>query len=216
MSKNVRTYVGSKTKSNIFEIFKKFEKKIEFIIPPPKYQYTYFKKFLLFFNISDSALEVFNTRRKMGGEEYCLNYRKKLEQEVDEAFENFKGQNENKNIFKAANTPITLIAIAMICYVFSQIFGLFGGIMYPFANVLNLILMITFIMLGIWSYCKYTGNFSEIGASIDQVTIVVYDSALQPAFAKMAEEGTNFAARQAANRLNSTSSNPPMSVKKKQ
>lgn len=166
--------------------------------------------------IRDSALEVFNTRRKMGGEEYCLNYRKKLEQEVDEAFENFKGQNENKNIFKAANTPITLIAIAMICYVFSQIFGLFGGIMYPFANVLNLILMITFIMLGIWSYCKYTGNFSEIGASIDQVTIVVYDSALQPAFAKMAEEGTNFAARQAANRLNSTSSNPPMSVKKKQ
>ena len=90
--------MASKTKSNIFGIFEKFEKKIEFIIPPPKYQYTYFKKFLLFFNISDSALEVFNTRRKMGGEEYCLNYRKKLELEVDEAFENFKGQNENKNI----------------------------------------------------------------------------------------------------------------------
>jgi len=28
--------------------------------------------------IRDSALEVFNTRRKMGGEEYCLNYRKKI------------------------------------------------------------------------------------------------------------------------------------------
>jgi hypothetical protein len=88
--------------------------------------------------------------------------------------------------------------------------------MYPFANVLNLILMITFIMLGIWSYCKYTGNFSEIGATIDQMTIVVYDSALQPAFAKMAEEGTNLAARQASNRLISTSSNPPMTDKKKQ
>ena len=75
--------------------------------------------------IRDTALEVFNGRRKMGGEEFSLKYREKLETEINEAFENFKLCNDNKNIFKAANTPITLAAVAMLCYVASQILGKF-------------------------------------------------------------------------------------------
>ena len=55
----------------------------------------------------------------------------------------------------------------MICYVASQILGLIG--LYPFANVLNLAMMFTFLLLMTWSYCKYTGNLSEIGASIDSI-----------------------------------------------
>ena len=74
----------------------------------------------------EHALEVFNSRRKMGGEEFSLKYREKLELEINEAFDNFKLLNENKNIFKAANTPITLATLAMICYIASQILGLIG------------------------------------------------------------------------------------------
>ena len=74
----------------------------------------------------EHALEVFNSRRKMGGEEFSLKYREKLELEINEAFDNFKLLNENKNIFKAANTPITLATVAMVCYVASQILGLIG------------------------------------------------------------------------------------------
>ena len=74
--------------------------------------------------IRDTALEVFNGRRKMGGEEFSLKYREKLEAEINEAFDNFKLCNDNKNIFKAANTPITLAAVAMLCYVASQILGI--------------------------------------------------------------------------------------------
>ena len=70
-----------------------------------------------------AALEVFNSRRKMGGEEFSLKYREKLEVEIMEAFDNFRILNENKNIFKAANTPITLATVAMICYIASQILG---------------------------------------------------------------------------------------------
>ena len=55
----------------------------------------------------------------------------------------------------------------MIFYVASQILGLIG--LYPFANVLNLAMMFTFLLLMTWSYCKYTGNLSEIGASIDSI-----------------------------------------------
>merc|ERR1739844_784465 len=44
--------------------------------------------------IHDTALEVFNSRRKMGGEEFSLKYREKLEVEIMEAFDNFRILNE--------------------------------------------------------------------------------------------------------------------------
>ena len=40
--------------------------------------------------IHDTALEVFNSRRKMGGEEFSTKYREKLESEIQESFENLK------------------------------------------------------------------------------------------------------------------------------
>ena len=40
--------------------------------------------------IMDTALEVFNSRRKMGGEEFSTTYREKLESEILESFDNFK------------------------------------------------------------------------------------------------------------------------------
>ena len=40
--------------------------------------------------IHDTALEVFNSRRKMGGEEFSTKYREKLESEIQETFENLK------------------------------------------------------------------------------------------------------------------------------
>ena len=182
--------------------------------------------------IRDTALEVFNGRRKMGGEEFSLKYREKLETEINEAFDNFKMANDNKNIFKAANTPITLATVAMLCYVASQILGNFfkdplwgisihrnfSGLigLYPFANVLNLLMMSTFLLLMTWSYVKYSGNFSEIGSTIDELSMTVWDSVIQPTFSKVAEESANYAARQAVQRLNSTSNPPAMSVKKKQ
>jgi len=167
--------------------------------------------------IHDTALETFNGRRKMGGEEFSTKYREKLESEILESFETLKLINENKNIFKAANTPITLTTVAMIFYVASQILGLIG--LYPFANVLHLAMMFTFCLLITWSYCRYTGNLHEIGATIDSVAATVWDSAIQPGFSQVAEQGANFAARQAVQRLNSTASTnstiPPMSVKKR-
>ena len=40
--------------------------------------------------IHDTALEVFNLRRKMGGEEFSTKYREKLESEIGESFENYQ------------------------------------------------------------------------------------------------------------------------------
>jgi len=152
------------------------------------------------------AIEVFSARRKMGGEEFSAKYRSQLEKEVDESYENYKLHNDSKNIFKAANTPITLAAVAMLCYVTSQVFAMIA--LYPFANLLNLLMMITFLLLGTWAYVRYSGNMTEIGQTIDSIASALWESGLQPLFAKVATEGSQFAARQAVERLNSTTVPP--------
>ena len=50
----------------------------------------------------------------------------------------FQAHNESKNIFKAANTPITLGAVAMLLYVLCQLFSLVG--LLALANIINLVL----------------------------------------------------------------------------
>jgi atlastin len=103
----------------------------------------------------------------------------------------------------------------MLCYVTSQILGLIG--LYPFANVLNLVMMATFMLLMTWAYVRYTGNMSEVGSTIDNIAVTIWDNAIQPFASKMAEEGANYATRQAVQRLNSTTTAPnPMSLKKRQ
>jgi len=160
--------------------------------------------------VKDAAVEVFNSRRKMGGEEFSAKYREQLEKEVDESYENYKLHNDSKNIFKAANTPITLAAVAMILYIMSQVFGLIG--IYILANMLNLVMMATFLLLGTWSYVRYSGNMTEVGQSIDTIASTLWESGLQPMFNKVAEEGSQYAARKAVQRLNSTTVPPTASV----
>ena len=157
--------------------------------------------------------ETFNGRRKMGGEEFSAKYREQLEKEVADTFEHYKLHNESKNIFKAANTPITLGAIAMIFYILSQLFSIFG--LYPIANILNLLMLGAVLLLSTWGYIRYSGNFTELGEGIDTIAGTIWDSGLLPVFNLAMEQGTNIATRQVAQRLNSTVLPPPaMSVKK--
>ena len=156
--------------------------------------------------IKDQALEVFGSRRKMGGEEFSKRYMEQLESEIAESYSHYIAHNESKNIFKAANTPITLAAIACICYVIGNIFALVG--LYPIANLLNLVLMTSFLLLAAWGYTKYSGNATEIGVKIDQIASMAWDNAIQPAMNTAAVRGSEFAARQAVQRLNSTTVPP--------
>ena len=57
----------------------------------------------------------------MGGEEFSQQYREKLEKEIEESYSHYRSHNDSKNIFKAANTPITLAAVAMLLYVINQV-----------------------------------------------------------------------------------------------
>merc|ERR1712117_871697 len=76
--------------------------------------------------VRDAALEVFDKKRKMGGEDFSLKYRTQLEDEMTDSLEKYRLHNESKNIFKATRTPIILILMVVCCYIFCQLSSLFG------------------------------------------------------------------------------------------
>ena len=71
--------------------------------------------------IVDKALAEFDSRKKLGGEEFSLKYRDQLLTEIEESYQHYKAHNDSKNIFKAANTPITLFVMWTVLYIVSQV-----------------------------------------------------------------------------------------------
>jgi len=164
--------------------------------------------------IVETALSEFDSRKKLGGEEFSCKYRDQLLQEIEESYNNYKAHNDSKNIFKAANTPITIFVMWSVLYIFSQVTSLF--MLYPLANLANL-LMWGLVVLGFtWAYTKYSGEISGVGVAIEDCTSKVWDLVFQPIFTKVVEQGTELATKQAMKRMNSVSakSSPYMETKK--
>jgi len=164
--------------------------------------------------IVDTAMAEFDSRKKLGGEEFSLKYRDQLLTEIEESYNNYKAHNDSKNIFKAANTPITLFVMWSVLYIFSQVTSLL--MLYPFANLANL-LMWGLVVLGFtWAYAKYSGEMAGVGVAIEDCTGKVWDSVFQPMLNKVVEQGTELAAKQAVKRLNSVSAakSPYLETKK--
>lgn len=135
----------------------------------------------------EKAIYHFVTKRKMGGAEFSDEYKQKLVEFVEETFIIYKQQNESKNIFKAAQTPGVFVLVALITYILSGIFALFG--LETFCNFMTLIMATNIIALCIWSYIRweilfclrpdikvdsfsvnrYSGEFHELGVRLDQL-----------------------------------------------
>ena len=84
-------------------------------------------------SIVEKALAEFDSRKKLGGEEFSLKYRDQLLTEIEESYQHYKAHNDSKNIFKAANTPITLFVMWTVLYIFSQV----GSTQQPSASATN-------------------------------------------------------------------------------
>jgi len=154
-------------------------------------------------SIVEKALAEFDSRKKLGGEEFSLKYRDQLLTEIEESYQHYKAHNDSKNIFKAANTPITLFVMWTVLYIFSQVSSLL--MLYPFANLANLLMWGLILLGATWAYAKYSGEFSGVGVQIEELTGRVWDSVFQPFLNKVMEQGTEMAAKQAVKRLNSVS-----------
>ncbi|MGH0185402.1 UNVERIFIED_CONTAM: hypothetical protein FKN15_018102 [Acipenser sinensis] len=123
--------------------------------------------------LREEALRLFRGVKKMGGEEFSRRYLQQLEGEIDEVFLQYIKHNDSKNIFHAARTPATLFVVIFIMYVVAGITGFVG--VDVIASLCNMILGLTLITLCTWAYIRYSGEYRELGAVIDQVAGALWD-----------------------------------------
>lgn len=123
--------------------------------------------------IREEALQLFRSVKKMGGEEFSRRYLLQLETDIDEVFVQYIKHNDSKNIFHAARTPATLFVVIFVMYVAAGITGFVGVDIV--ASLCNMILGLALITLCTWAYIRYSGEYRELGAVIDQVAGALWD-----------------------------------------
>ncbi|KAM9787833.1 atlastin-1 isoform 1-T1 [Syngnathus typhle] len=121
----------------------------------------------------EEALALFRGVKKMGGEEFSRRYLQQLTGEVDQVFVQYIKHNDSKNIFHAARTPATLFVVIFVMYVAAGVTGFVG--VDVIASLCNMILGLALITLCTWAYIRYSGEYRELGAVIDQVAGALWD-----------------------------------------
>uniref|UniRef100_A0A1A9ZZN1 GB1/RHD3-type G domain-containing protein n=1 Tax=Glossina pallidipes TaxID=7398 RepID=A0A1A9ZZN1_GLOPL len=145
--------------------------------------------------VKDKAIFQFLAKRKMGGEEFTERFRQQLDEDIETMFESYRAHNESKNIFKAARTPAVFFAVAVIFYILSGIFGLFG--LYTFANFSSLIMGMSLLLLVLWSYVRYSGELTAFGNKIDHLANFLWDNFMKPVYQGCISKGIQHVATQA-------------------
>jgi len=149
--------------------------------------------------IRDAALEVFDKKRKMGGESLSSKFRKQLDNEMSDSLEKYKLNNESKNVFKTTRSPFTLVIMLACCYILCQFASLFG--FEKLSNIINLIMLGCMFLLSAWMYIKYSGEYSEFGEVIDQICVAVQDNIFSRLTENICSNPTNEATRMAVEKL---------------
>jgi atlastin len=135
----------------------------------------------------------------MGGEQMSKSYLQELENEILELYgkkkkpnflisnntfilANYKKHNDSKNVFAFSRTPTTFISSMVICYLIAGILDTFwlGGVNFIFMFVF----WVCFVLLFVWLYTKYSGEYAEIGEYIDYFADVIWNNGFQPIYAK--------------------------------
>ncbi|CAK9822247.1 atl [Anthophora retusa] len=153
----------------------------------------------------DKAIHTFQNKRKMGGEAFSQTYMKKLWQDMDTAFIQFKAQNESKNVFKSTRTIAVFCAIVGVMYFLSGLFGFTG--LYIMANICNLIMCICILILMLLAYIRYSGNYDSLGVIIDEVANAIWNNLIKPVYQQFVEKSVSVAVAQAAEMATNTTMN---------
>ena len=87
---------------------------------------------------------------------------------------NFKKHNDSKNVFAFSRTPTTFVSSMIICYFIAGLLDTFwlGGINFIFM----FIFWVCFILLAVWLYTKYSGEYAEIGEYIDYFADIIWNN----------------------------------------
>jgi len=130
--------------------------------------------------IFEASLKLFDATPKMGGAAFSANFRSQLDADLVESWEAYQKHNESKNVFSAARTPGTLFASICFFYFVSSLLSLVG--LYSLANVFTILLYTDMILLTIWSYVRFSGDFREAGLYIDYTADFMWENAVVPSY----------------------------------
>ncbi|CAF1490627.1 unnamed protein product, partial [Didymodactylos carnosus] len=120
------------------------------------------------------SLVEFRRAVKLGDDQVSQSYQEVLDGEMSELFSNYKKHNDSKNLCDFGRTPITFISCMVICSLIAVVLDAvwLGGLkfifMFPF--------WMCFVLLLVWLYTKYRGQYSEIGEYIDYFSDVVWNN----------------------------------------
>ncbi len=120
-----------------------------------------------------SALAEFKSTRKMGGSTFSKKYEDELITKMNDAYESFVKRNESKHILNAYRTPAVLGLVMVISYLVSSILDMIG--IDSLSDTAIFGLYIPLLLVGVWLYVRYSGNFREVGAMIDNITATVWE-----------------------------------------
>lgn len=138
-------------------------------------------------NALSSSLEFFDSKRKMGGPEFSLPYRTRLEEELIQEYERFVANNDSKNVFAAARTPAVFLSLMVVCYIIAGLFGILG--LESLANLFNLFMGINLVVVGTWAYIRYSGEYRDVGSHIDSGAEMIWEGVLGPICLKLMQSG---------------------------
>ncbi|CAH1102878.1 unnamed protein product [Psylliodes chrysocephalus] len=148
--------------------------------------------------VKDKAIHQFNSKKKMGGDEFSLIYKEQLEKDIEDTFNQFKAHNESKNIFKSARTPAVFFALAVMFYIMSGLLGFIG--IYSLANLCNMGMAVAFLTLGTWAYVRYSGEMRDVGSYIDETANFIWENFLKTLIQGYVENGMQQVAAEVAER----------------
>ena len=123
-----------------------------------------------------ASLDLFKDTPKMGGEEISRQYYAELEQKIDESYESFVKRNESKHILNAYRTPAVLGVVMVISYLISSILNTLGVESLSQTAIFGL--YIPLLLLCVWMYIRYSGEFRELGQMIDNISTTVWEQVM--------------------------------------
>ena len=147
----------------------------------------------------DQALECFDSTRKMGGEEFSSQYRQKLMEDLNEAFENFSRTNAAKNVFRNVRTPGVFFTIGSVFYVLSGLFSFLY--LTSLSSLCYILVLVSIVCIVIWSYIQYTGQYQEAGQSLELVADFLWEVLLKNIYQTLVEQGAKQLSQEAARQI---------------
>ena len=110
---------------------------------------------------------------KLGGEDVSKKYYSELESKIDESYESFVKRNESKHILNAYRTPAVFGAVMILSYLISSILDTLGVESLSQTAIFGL--YIPLVLLLVWMYIRYSGEFREVGQMIDNITTTIWE-----------------------------------------